>query len=63
MQKLNAVAVFAIAFVVTVFVVTFWLRDGTLSFRSSGAESPRASVPLVKGTLPATRQRLVLQGG
>ena len=63
MQKLNAAAAFAIAFVVTVFVVTFWLRDGTSSYRSAGAEAPRVSVPLVKSAAPATHQRIVFQGG
>ncbi len=62
MQKLNAAAVFAVAFVVTVFVVTFWLRDGTSLHRSSGVEAPRVSVPLVTSAGPATRQRIMLQG-
>lgn len=63
MQKLNAAAAFAVAFAVTVFVVTFWLRDGTPPLRSAGVEAPRVSVPLVQSAVPATHRRLVMWGG
>lgn len=64
MQKLNAAAAYAVAFVLTVFAVTFWIYDGG-PFRSPGsnAEMTRASVPAVKSTKAATINRLVLRGG
>lgn len=62
MQRLNAAAAFAVAFVVTVLAVTFWLRGG-VSFRTADAEAVRVSVPLVKSAEPAAANRLVLRGG
>ncbi len=64
MQKLNAAAAFAVAFVLTVFAVTFWLYEGE-PFRSanSGAETIRVSIPVVESTKPATLNRLALRGG
>lgn len=64
MQKLNAAATFAIAFVLTVFAVTFWLYEGgPFGSPGSGAEATRVNVPIVKSIDPATSNRLVLRGG
>jgi hypothetical protein len=53
MQKLNAVAAFAIAFVLTVFAVTFWTSEGVLFLHpDSGVETTRASAPVTKTPNP-----------
>jgi len=62
MQQLNAAAVFAVAFVLTVFAVTLWLHDGA-PLRAPAAETVRVSVPLVSSPQPATLNRLIFQGG
>ena len=62
MQKLNAVAAFAVAFVLTVFAVTFWLQDGAPS-RTADNEAGRVSIPLVNSAEPAALNRRVLRGG
>lgn len=64
MQKLNAVAAFAIAFVLTVFAVTFWTSEGVPFLHpDSGVETTRVSAPVMKTPKPATLNRLVLRDG
>ena len=64
MQKLNAIAAFAVAFALTVFAVTFWLNDGA-PFRSAGtdAEMNRRAAPVINSTEPVRLNRLGQQDG
>lgn len=64
MQKLNAIAAFAVAFALTVFAVTFWLQDGA-AFRSAGAgsEMSRGVAPAAESTEPVRLNRLGHQDG